>query len=379
MSSKQVSALEGLEQQFGGKAEIRYALGATYGERSLGSLTADVLTPPDGSGHGLLAEYFEGASFEGEPKLQREVPRPYTVQGFRSSLPDAEVAAVFGEKSYSVRWTGALRAPFTGEYVVGPSGSRFGQPTMRIFLDDEELVPTTPSAPPARGRGFRFVRREPARVQLEAGRTYQLRVEYTPPQRGSDDGFGTEMRWAPPAQPLLEEAVAVVKDADVTLAFLGMSPSLEGEGGGPFRHRPARAPGETARSRRRHRQARGRGLERRGSALAINYAAEHAAAIMATWYGGEEIGTAIAETLAGANNPAGRLPITFYKSLDQLPPFEDYNMKGHTYRYFEGEPLYGFGYGLSYSKFEYSDLRAQRTGDGATVIAPGQERIFGGR
>ena len=94
-----------------------------------------------------------------------------------------------------------------------------------------------------------------------------------------------------------------------------------------------------------------------GSALAVNWAQEHAAAVLEAWYPGEEGGTAIAETLAGVNNPSGRLPVTFYASLDQLPPFEDYSMQNRTYRYFQGKPLYGFGYGLSYSTFEYSNLK----------------------
>jgi beta-glucosidase len=106
-----------------------------------------------------------------------------------------------------------------------------------------------------------------------------------------------------------------------------------------------------------------------GSAVAVNSAAERAAALLAAWYGGEEAGTAIAETLAGVNNPAGRLPVTFYKSVDQLPPFTDYAMKGHTYRYFKGEPLYPFGFGLSYSAFAYSGFSARRTATGAEIRA----------
>jgi beta-glucosidase len=104
-----------------------------------------------------------------------------------------------------------------------------------------------------------------------------------------------------------------------------------------------------------------------GSALAANYAAEHAGALLETWYNGEEAGTAIAETLAGVNNPGGRLPVTFYKSVDQLPKFDDYSMQGRTYRYFKGDALYGFGFGLSYSKFTYSALKSQRTAAGAKV------------
>ncbi len=94
-----------------------------------------------------------------------------------------------------------------------------------------------------------------------------------------------------------------------------------------------------------------------GSALAVNWAKENANAILEAWYSGEEGGSAIAESLAGANNPAGRLPVTFYTGVEQLPPFEDYSMSNRTYRYFEGQPLFPFGYGLSYSKFAYSNLK----------------------
>ena len=94
-----------------------------------------------------------------------------------------------------------------------------------------------------------------------------------------------------------------------------------------------------------------------GSALAVNWAQEHANAILEAWYPGEEGGTAIAETLAGENNPGGRLPLTFYASLDQVPPFVDYSMKGRTYRYFAGKPLYPFGFGLSYTSFAYRNVK----------------------
>jgi beta-glucosidase len=94
-----------------------------------------------------------------------------------------------------------------------------------------------------------------------------------------------------------------------------------------------------------------------GSALAVNWANENAPAILAAWYPGGEGGTAIADILFGNYNPGGRLPVTFYKSVDQLPPFTDYSMQGRTYRYFKGEPLYPFGYGLSYTNFAYSNLR----------------------
>src|SRR6202035_1824494 len=110
-----------------------------------------------------------------------------------------------------------------------------------------------------------------------------------------------------------------------------------------------------------------------GSALAMNWAQEHSNAILEAWYPGQAGGKAIADTLAGRNNPSGRLPATFYSSLDDLPPFTDYSMQNRTYRYFKGKPLYDFGYGLSYTKFSYSHLKLStetlQAGDPLTVEA----------
>jgi beta-glucosidase len=109
-----------------------------------------------------------------------------------------------------------------------------------------------------------------------------------------------------------------------------------------------------------------------GSALAVNWANEHVRAILEAWYPGEAGGTAVAEALAGDFSPAGRLPITFYKSIEQLPAFEDYSMANRTYRYFSGDPLYPFGYGLSYTTFKYSNPQVSResiTADDSVTIS----------
>ena len=177
---------------------------------------------------------------------------------------------------------------------------------------------------------------------------------------------GATLSWQPPVDVLRDEAVKVAQQADIVVAFVGLSPNLEGE------EMPIRVPGFSGGDRTdiglpRAQQdllealaATGKRLVvvlMNGSALAVNWAEQHAAAILEAWYPGEEGGTAIAETLAGANNPGGRLPLTFYASLDQLPPFDDYSMQKRTYRYFGGKPLYAFGYGLSYASFAYSNLR----------------------
>lgn len=179
--------------------------------------------------------------------------------------------------------------------------------------------------------------------------------------RGADYTAGTQAQ--------LDEAVQLVQQSDVAVAFVGLNPNLEGE------EMKVSVPGfaggdrtniELPESQERLLQAIvGTGkpvvvVLTSGSALGVTFAAEKAAAVLQLWYGGEEAGTAIAETLSGANNPAGRLPVTFYRNVSQLPPFDDYSMNGRTYRYFKGEPLWGFGWGLSYSKFAYSELRTRR-------------------
>jgi beta-glucosidase len=169
----------------------------------------------------------------------------------------------------------------------------------------------------------------------------------------------------PSADPL-REAVDAARLADVVVAVVGITSKLEGE------EMKVEVPGfhggdrtslnlpEEEEALLGALKAAGKPLVvvlMNGSALAVNWANDHANGILDAWYSGEEGGTAIAQTLAGVNNPAGRLPVTFYKGIEQLPPFEDYSMKNRTYRYFTGDPLYPFGYGLSYSNFEYSGLK----------------------
>jgi beta-glucosidase len=219
-------------------------------------------------------------------------------------------------------------------------------------------------------------RRPPhARVPLVGGRPYGLRVEYRQPGAGGTLQLG----WIPPAPAALAEAERLARDSDVAIVFVGLSSELEGEEmrgvnipgflGGDRTSLDLPEPQETLVNAM---MATGKPVVvvlTSGSAVAVRSAAEGASALLAAWYGGEEAGTAIAETLAGANNPAGRLPVTFYRGVDQLPPFTDYAMKGRTYRYFEGEPLYPFGFGLSYSSFAYSGLGAKRTPAGAEIRA----------
>ena len=368
ISSKQVTPLEGITRQFP-SAKVQFALGATYTPTAAALVSANFLTPPDGSGQGLLAEYFDNQTFQGQPKLRRKEPRVY----FDANTEEpAVVAAVNGDK-YSIRWTGTLTPPATGDYVLAARTGQWNRDgKVQLFLDDKEVNPSGPAgARPAglgpgqgQGGGGGRGRGSAPPVQLEGGHKYAIRIEYTQNGRGG----GAELNWIPPAGVLLAEAEKTAKDADVALVFVGLNGSLEGEG----HDRSAIELPDPQENLVKAMLATGKPVVvvlTSGSAVAANSAAAGAAAVLSAWYGGEEAGTAIAETLAGANNPAGRLPVTFYKGLDQLPEFTEYSMKNRTYRYFKGEPLYPFGFGLSYSTFAYSGLTARRTASGAEVRA----------
>ena len=375
--SKQVTPLDGIRQQFP-NATIGYALGATYTPDALALVPSTVLKTPDGTSTGLQTEYFDNPDFQGEPKLRRTEPRVY----FERASDEPAIVAAVGNGKYSIRWTGVLTAPATGEYgFLARTGTWNRDGKARLFIDDKELVPPTrpsfrPQAPAASGTGGTqppmeagavppsWWRNPQVKMQLEAGKKYNLRIEYT--QNGA--GGSAEFSWLPPLESSIAEAVEVVNDSEVALVFVGLNSQLEGEN---TDRRDIELP-EPQEKLVEAAIATGKPIIvvlTGGSAIAANYAAEHASAVVEAWYGGEEAGTAIAETLTGKNNPAGRLPVTFYKSTSQLPDFTDYSMKGHTYRYFSGNPLYSFGYGLSYSKFQYSNLRTKRTATGASVQA----------
>jgi beta-glucosidase len=368
ISSKQVTPLEGIVRQFP-KAKVQYALGATYTATTNALVSSDRLTPPDGKGPGLLAEYFDNPDFRGQPTLHRTEPRVY----FDANMEEpAVVTAVHGDQ-YSIRWTGTFTPPDTGDYVLTARTGQWNRNgKIKLFLDDKEVNPSGPAgARPAglgpgqgQGGGPGGRRAGSPPIRLEAGHHYAVRVEYQ--QNGS--GGGAELNWLPPASAMLAEAEKTAKEADVAVVFVGLNGTQEGEG----HDRAAIELPEPQETLVKTIIATGKPVVvilTSGSAVAVNSAASGAAAVLSAWYAGEEAGTAIAETLAGVNNPSGRLPVTFYKSTDQLPSFSDYAMKGRTYRYFTGEVLYPFGYGLSYSTFAYSGLTAKRTANGAEVRA----------
>jgi beta-glucosidase len=290
--------------------------------------------------HGLRAEYFANKTLAGAPTVVR-IDKALDFAWAKGPAPGVP------QEDFSVRWTGSLTPATSGEYVLAFDG-------FRLWLDDKIVAENWADHLPASAS---------SRVKLEAGHSYAIKAEYYQ----SAGAAVARLEWQGPGQAerLEREALAVARQADVVIAAMGLDSSLEGEelktdtegfyGGDRTDLGLPKAQQQLLEKL----TATGKPVVLvllSGSPLAVNWAVERLPAIVQLWYPGEEGGTALADVLFGDSNPGGRLPVTFYKSVEQLPPFTDYAMDGRTYRFFKGEPLFPFGYGLSYTRFEYSAL-----------------------
>jgi beta-glucosidase len=361
--AKPVTVLAGIRNAVGPGGTVLYARGADLVEgrqdpRAIPAIDAAYLAV-DGSA-GLRGEYFRGRELEGAPVLTRVDPRvefrwdrlsPTSDLVARGELPADRALA---NDDFSVRWTGQIVPPVSGRYemtVTGDDG-------FRLDVDGKRVIDEWTTTPRARARS--------AALDLEAGRRYDVRLEYFESVRDAEIRLGWKL---PGGKEPAEEALDAARAADVVVFVGGLTGDVEGEemtvsyrgfAGGD---RTDLALPSTQDKLLRALQATGKPIVLvllTGSAIAVDWAQKNIPAIVVGWYPGQQGGNAMADVLFGAVNPAGRLPVTFYKSVDQLPPFADYDMKGRTYRYFQGDPLYPFGHGLSYTRFEYSDLRVDR-------------------
>jgi beta-glucosidase len=345
-----VTPLRGIREAVPGTRVI-YARGSDLadGFPVLAGVPSSALTTPDGA-PGLRAEYFASRTMEGSPL--------YTARDSTLDANWAEAAprADMNMNDFGVRWTGMLKVPRTGDYRLGLIGTM----KFQIFLDDSAVVR---SVYPQRDGEFPDPRLAQSQsMSLDANRTYRIRIE-------AQESYGEaelQLVWAVPTGSLEAEAVAAAQQSDAVIVFLGLTSRLEGEEMtvqiAGFRGGDRTSIDLPAVQQRLLERVVAVGKPTvlvllNGSALAVNWAQQNVPAIVEAWYPGQAGGTAIAETLFGDYNPGGRLPLTFYRSVDDLPPFESYDMAGRTYRFFEGSPLYPFGHGLSYTTFRYSNLR----------------------
>jgi beta-glucosidase len=345
--SRSVSILDGMVAEFGEK-NVTYKPGSTYLDHRTDPVPAEAFQA--GGQNGLRVNY----KYAPEPAAGGMQPEPILVDGGIAQIASTnhlpELKDTPKGRLISIEWAGKINVRETGYYNIGIES----QGTGSVFIDGKYVAGTP---------GWDATAERLGRLYFEAGKPVDLKVTYEPPASGKMHG---ELVWIKPETQRLAQAVEAAKNADVVVAVVGITSELEGE------EMPVDEPGFKGGDRTtidlpKPEQelvaalaAAGKPLVlvlTNGSALAINAESKLANAVVDAFYPGEEGGAAVAETLSGSNNPAGRLPVTFYANLDQLPPFSDYAMKGRTYRYFTGKPLFPFGFGLSYTTFKYSDLK----------------------
>ncbi len=352
-----VTPLRGIKEKVSPATKVLYAQGCdlTAGIPVFSVIPSDVLFS-EGKAGSLKGEYYNNRDLS-NPALFSRIDQNIDFKWFEQApRPDLDA------DNFSVRWSGELRPDRPGQYKLGLISSC----KVRLYLDDQLLARST----------YRFRDeygdprlRESQLLQLEAGRSYALRVE-------AEESYGdarVQLLWTRPETGLSRQAVEAARQADMVVMCMGLSPRLEGEEM-PINIEGFRGGDRTSLDLPQVqqdliRQVQGAGkpivlVLLNGSAVAVNWENENIPAIVETWYGGQAAGQALADVLFGDYNPAGRLPVTFYKSVEDLPPFEDYAMNGRTYRYFKGEPLYPFGYGLSYTTFNYANLKSKKPAAG---------------
>jgi beta-glucosidase len=345
-----VTPLEGIKQKLSANTKVLYAQGSELAE---GMPTFKVIPETalfaEGNKNGLKADFFNNIEWSGTPlysTIDKVVDANWSNKSPRQDLDD---------DNFSVRWTGELVPDKTAIYQLGFVSTC----NTRLYLNDSIITKTI--------YHFRDEYGDPRlrksnTMRLEAGKRYKIKLEAAEQYADAQ----VQLLWARPQPDLKKEAMDIARQADVVIMCMGLTARMEGEEmdikingfrGGD--RTTLDLPGSQADLIK---SINGLGkpvvlVLLNGSALAVNWEDKNIPAIVEAWYPGQAAGQAIADVLFGDYNPAGRLPVTFYKSVNDLPKFTDYNMTTQTYRYFKGEPLYPFGYGLSYTTFDYDALQ----------------------
>lgn len=333
-----VSVLDGIKNRVGDKVKVMYAPWISSADGY--ELISGAYYP-----EGLKAEYFSNKNLEGIAKIRTDEwinfePANQAPDPFLPSSP------------LSIRWTGKLRPAVSGVYTVG----FMSDDGCRLSIDEKLLIDSWET---------HAVKTTSVEVYLEAGHEYSICAEYF--DTGGDKV--AKLYWKIPEAERRErlslygDAGKVIKSCDLTIAVLGINKSIEREGQDRSDITLPKDQEEFIREIYKINPNTVVVLVA-GSSLAIDWINENIPAIVNAWYPGEQGGTAVAEVLFGDYNPAGRLPLTYYNSINELPSFDDYDItKGRTYQYFTGKPLYPFGYGLSYTSFAYKNIRIVDSGD----------------
>ncbi|PXY42159.1 glucan 1,4-alpha-glucosidase [Flavobacterium cheongpyeongense] len=342
--SNPITVLKGIQNKLEPNAKVLYAKGTDLAKGVPEMKTIPSVYLQNGNGiQGLTGEYFDNNNWEGKPLFTRIDDNI----DFHWDMNTPDPRMKMG--NYSVRWTGYIVAPKTGTYNI----SEWSKPFMTIEIETGKI---------SGGKNNHHPRIRAQKMELEAGKKYKIEVKY---QNFYGDAIA-QLLWSEPKEDMLKEAVQTANEADAVVLVLGLNERLEGEEmkveADGFEGGDRTSLNLPANQEELMKAIKATGkpvilVLINGSALSINWANDAIPAILTAGYPGQQGGNAIADVLFGDYNPAGRLPVTYYKSTDQLPPFENYDMKGRTYRYFDKKPLYPFGFGLSYTQFKYSNIQ----------------------
>ncbi|MBQ0022236.1 MAG: glycoside hydrolase family 3 C-terminal domain-containing protein [Prevotellaceae bacterium] len=281
--------------------------------------------------------------------------------GFGAGVPSSD---------FTARYTGKFTSDFTGDLCISISGTSYTvmmdgdsigssnpKPLSFTFTPGMELTEAQRQELMASGM---FRRRGPNVIMksVEAGKTYDLEILFKSAAAGSNSRLTVDVYQRRIAE--FEELKNQVKAYDAVIYVGGITSSQEGEG-------HERSTIELPAVQQRCIKALSESgkpvifVSCSGSCIALGEVEPYYDALLQSWYSGQEGGTAIADVLFGDFNPSGKLPVTFYKSTDQLPDFQDYSMNNRTYRYFTGTPLYAFGYGQSYTQFQFGQAKLSKS------------------
>lgn len=334
-ANEPVSVLKALEDKLRGKVKINYIPWKDKTKIDFPIISKEYFRPEKYMGQGLSAEYFSNRNLKGKPKRRIDNNIDFNPS---QQAPDPWV--ISGEKS--IRWTGILTPDRTGKYqlvFIYDGGVRF-------YFDDRLILDSW---------AIHYDARDTIEVDMRVGREYKIRIEYF----ANNEKSKMQLRWKVPEtniEDIYSYEKKIASESDYVIAVLGLNTQIEKEGQDRSDLNLPKNQEELIMQLYNANPNTIVVLET-GSPLSISWINDHIPAVLNAWYPGEQGGNAIVDVLFGDYNPAGRLPITFYKSTEDLLPFNDYEiMKGRTYMYLNNKPLYPFGYGLSYSEFKYSDL-----------------------
>lgn len=338
-ANEPVSVLQGLKNKLEPHVQINYVPWDEKNEIGMPVIPKEYLHTKSSKQTGLWAEYFNNKDLTGTPKTRIDNGIDFNP---KQQAPDPLIPE--GEKS--MRWTGILIPKKSGEYTLAVD-SKDG---VRLYVEGKLLIDKWI---------VRQESRDTVKIDLVAGNEYRIRLEYF----SSNGEALAQLRWKTPGsktEDFYSKEKEVASKSDYVIAVLGLNTLIEDEGQDK---KDLNLPKNQEDFIREIYKANPRTIVvlEAGSPLAISWINDHIPTIVNAWYAGEQGGNAIADVLLGDYNPAGRLPITYYKSTDDLLPFDDYEiMKGRTYMYSDKTPLYPFGFGLSYTRFEYYDLKLSK-------------------